>query len=111
MKHAHRLSMRAVCVLTSVVVWLPGNSCDLVCMGEQPLHVVPLLKFHSNHPSLSDDDDYNIPHWINHRSVLANASNLISVFISNKCNMNKMYTMLCSMSAAVSTCPRIRRHT
>ena len=36
-------------------------------MGEQPLHVVPLLKFHSNHPSLSSDDDYNIPHWINHR--------------------------------------------
>ncbi|KAI0221661.1 GATOR complex protein DEPDC5 [Lamellibrachia satsuma] len=45
-----------------------GNNSDLVCMGEQPLHVVPLFKFHNKNPSLSLDvgDDYNIPHWINH---------------------------------------------
>ncbi|KAK2181162.1 hypothetical protein NP493_409g08019, partial [Ridgeia piscesae] len=45
-----------------------GNNSDLVCMGEQPLHVVPLFKFHNKNPSISLDvgDDYNIPHWINH---------------------------------------------
>ncbi|ETE67102.1 DEP domain-containing protein 5, partial [Ophiophagus hannah] len=45
-----------------------GIGVDLVCMGEQPLHAVPLFKLHnrcsSGDPRLGDD--YNIPHWINH---------------------------------------------
>lgn len=45
-----------------------GIGSDLVCMGEQPLHAVPLLRFHSKtiHNGLDVGDDYNIPHWINH---------------------------------------------
>ena len=31
---------------------------DLVCLGEQPLHSVPLFKYEA-------DDDYDVPHWIN----------------------------------------------
>ncbi|CAH1800397.1 unnamed protein product [Owenia fusiformis] len=45
-----------------------GAGSDLVCMGEQPLHVVPLFKFHNKYASVTNDvgDDYNIPHWVNH---------------------------------------------
>jgi len=37
---------------------------DLVCLAEQPLHTVPLLKFFNGDADLGDD--YNIPHWMNH---------------------------------------------
>ncbi|XP_028415172.1 GATOR complex protein DEPDC5-like isoform X2 [Dendronephthya gigantea] len=44
-----------------------GMSADLVCMAEQPLHSVPLLKFHGKSDSSTlIGDDYGIPHWINH---------------------------------------------
>ncbi|XP_076434609.1 GATOR1 complex protein DEPDC5-like [Babylonia areolata] len=45
-----------------------GVGSDLVCMGEQPLHAVPLFKFHSRNvkSSVEVGDDYNIPHWMNH---------------------------------------------
>lgn len=33
---------------------------DLVCLGEQPLHSVPLFKYDSA-------DTYEVPHWINLR--------------------------------------------
>ena len=36
-------------------------------MAEQPLHSVPLLKFHGKFGSSTlIGDDYGIPHWINH---------------------------------------------
>ncbi|XP_075221255.1 GATOR complex protein Iml1 isoform X2 [Lycorma delicatula] len=41
-----------------------GVGCDLVCVGEQPLHAVPLLKFHNKDTSITADD-YSMPHWIN----------------------------------------------
>ncbi|EEB16663.1 DEP domain-containing protein, putative [Pediculus humanus corporis] len=41
-----------------------GVGSDLVCVGEQPLHAVPLLKFH-NKDSINAVDDYSMPHWIN----------------------------------------------
>lgn len=42
-----------------------GVSSDLVCVGEQPLHAVPLLKFHYKDSSLTSVDDYSMPHWLN----------------------------------------------
>ncbi|XP_067645950.1 GATOR complex protein Iml1 isoform X6 [Eurosta solidaginis] len=42
-----------------------GVGSDLVCVGEQPLHAVPLLKFHNKDTSLTSADDYSLPHWIN----------------------------------------------
>ena len=64
----------------SIVLWklkelifhiccLPGVSIDLVCLAEQPLHTVPLLKFFNKtlgHGDADLGDDYNIPHWMNH---------------------------------------------
>lgn len=42
-----------------------GVGSDLVCVGEQPLHAVPLLKFHNKDTPLTSADDYSLPHWIN----------------------------------------------
>ncbi|CAH1099750.1 unnamed protein product [Psylliodes chrysocephalus] len=42
-----------------------GVGSDLVCVGEQPLHAVPLLKFHNKDTNLNIPDDYSMPHWIN----------------------------------------------
>ena len=43
-------------------------AADLVCMAEQPLHTVPLLKFFDKSIGQTNSlgDDYSIPHWINH---------------------------------------------
>ncbi|KAF7279176.1 hypothetical protein GWI33_007586 [Rhynchophorus ferrugineus] len=42
-----------------------GVGSDLVCVGEQPLHAVPLLKFHNKDTHSNVPDDYSMPHWIN----------------------------------------------
>ncbi|KAM6423217.1 GATOR1 complex protein DEPDC5 isoform 3-T3 [Liasis olivaceus] len=59
---------RLLMILTKQRMIDNGIGVDLVCMGEQPLHAVPLFKLH-NRCSSGDSrlgDDYNIPHWINH---------------------------------------------
>jgi len=46
-----------------------GVSIDLVCLAEQPLHTVPLLKYFNKvrgQMEANIGDDYNIPHWMNH---------------------------------------------
>ncbi|XP_063081973.1 GATOR1 complex protein DEPDC5 isoform X10 [Cavia porcellus] len=59
---------RLLMILTKQRMIDNGIGVDLVCMGEQPLHAVPLFKLHNrNVPRDSRlGDDYNIPHWINH---------------------------------------------
>ncbi|XP_071445788.1 GATOR complex protein Iml1 isoform X2 [Hetaerina americana] len=42
-----------------------GVGSDLVCVGEQPLHAVPLFKFHNKDSFMCAVDDYSMPHWIN----------------------------------------------
>uniref|UniRef100_A0AAV2JQY5 DEP domain-containing protein n=1 Tax=Knipowitschia caucasica TaxID=637954 RepID=A0AAV2JQY5_KNICA len=59
---------RLLMILTKQRMIDNGIGVDLVCMGEQPLHAVPLFKLH-NKPTPGDSrvgDDYNLPHWINH---------------------------------------------
>ncbi|GAA6068960.1 GATOR complex protein DEPDC5, partial [Tachysurus ichikawai] len=54
---------------------------DLVCMGEQPLHAVPLFKLHNRTvPGDSRLDDYNLPHWINHSFYTSKSQGLCSSF-------------------------------
>lgn len=59
-----------------------GIGSDLVCLGEQPLHAVPLFKFQSKNPSgLDMKDDYNMPHWINLSFYSAVAAHSYSKFV------------------------------
>ncbi|XP_055914582.1 GATOR complex protein Iml1 isoform X2 [Eupeodes corollae] len=58
-----------------------GVGSDLVCVGEQPLHAVPLLKFHNKDTSLTSADDYSLPHWINLSFYSTNKKVAYSTFI------------------------------
>jgi len=53
----------------------------LVCVGEQPLHAVPLLKFHYKDVTLRTVDDYCFPHWINLSFYSSNKKVAYSSFI------------------------------
>jgi hypothetical protein len=50
---------RELAIITKERVIDNGIGSDLVCLGEQPLHAVPLFKYDSN------VDAYSIPNWIN----------------------------------------------
>lgn len=58
-----------------------GVGSDLVCVSEQPLHAVPLLKFHNKDPSLNSVDDYSMPHWINLSFYSTNKKVAYSTFV------------------------------
>ena len=68
--------------LTSIFFQIIDNGVgsDLVCVGEQPLHAVPLLKFH-NKASINAADDYSMPHWINLSFYSTNKKLAYSSFI------------------------------
>ncbi|XP_065209009.1 GATOR complex protein Iml1 isoform X2 [Planococcus citri] len=57
-----------------------GVGCDLVCVGEQPLHAVPLFKFHNKDTSIMRDD-YSMPHWINLSFYSSNKKLPYSTFV------------------------------
>lgn len=52
-----------------------------MCVGEQPLHAVPLLKFHNKDSSIDVADDYSMPHWINLSFYSTNKKVAYSTFI------------------------------
>uniref|UniRef100_A0A8C5EZU3 GATOR1 complex protein DEPDC5 n=1 Tax=Gopherus evgoodei TaxID=1825980 RepID=A0A8C5EZU3_9SAUR len=73
---------RLLMILTKQRMIDNGIGVDLVCMGEQPLHAVPLFKLH-NRSGLGDSrlgDDYNIPHWINHSFYTSKSQLLCNSF-------------------------------
>ncbi|XP_034411616.1 GATOR complex protein DEPDC5 isoform X1 [Cyclopterus lumpus] len=73
---------RLLMILTKQRMIDNGIGVDLVCMGEQPLHAVPLFKLH-NRTTPGDSrvgDDYNLPHWINHSFYTSKSQNSCSSF-------------------------------
>ncbi|CDW54175.1 DEP and DUF3608 domain containing protein [Trichuris trichiura] len=74
-----------------------GTPVDLVCLGEQPFHVVPLFVFVGDDRSSSDsllctnavknDEQYIVPHWMNtsyydpvkHGSSISNVTSRIKI--------------------------------
>ncbi|XP_064424153.1 GATOR1 complex protein DEPDC5 isoform X2 [Latimeria chalumnae] len=73
---------RLLMILTKQRMIDNGIGVDLVCMGEQPLHAVPLFKLHnkSNPADSRLGDDYNIPHWINHSFYTSSSQLFCSSF-------------------------------
>jgi hypothetical protein len=57
---------RLLAHLTRQRTVVSGIGSDLVCMGEQPLHAVPLFKYPTEH----GNNDFGVPHWLNYRQVL-----------------------------------------
>ncbi|KAF7223401.1 GATOR1 complex protein DEPDC5 isoform X2 [Nothobranchius furzeri] len=73
---------RLLMILTKQRMIDNGIGVDLVCMGEQPLHAVPLFKLHNRTTArdLRVGDDYNLPHWINHSFYTSKSLNSCSSF-------------------------------
>ncbi|XP_022536846.2 GATOR complex protein DEPDC5 isoform X1 [Astyanax mexicanus] len=72
---------RLLMILTKQRMIDNGIGVDLVCMGEQPLHAVPLFKLHNRTvPGDSRLDDYNLPHWINHSFYTSKSQGSSSCF-------------------------------
>ncbi|KAM9456644.1 GATOR1 complex protein DEPDC5 isoform 4-T5 [Clarias gariepinus] len=72
---------RLLMILTKQRMIDNGIGVDLVCMGEQPLHAVPLFKLHNRTvPGDSRLDDYSLPHWINHSFYTSKSQGSCSSF-------------------------------
>ncbi|XP_041453714.1 GATOR complex protein DEPDC5-like [Lytechinus variegatus] len=58
---------REMCKITRQRMIDNGIGSDLVCLAEQPLHAVPLFRFHNKTMDVGiHGGDYNIPHWLNY---------------------------------------------
>jgi hypothetical protein len=56
---------RELTMITKQRIIDSGVGSDLICVGEQPLHAVPLFKYHHKNPTAISTEDYSMPHWIN----------------------------------------------
>ncbi|XP_061551195.1 GATOR1 complex protein DEPDC5 isoform X3 [Phycodurus eques] len=84
---------RLLMILTKQRMIDNGIGVDLVCMGEQPLHAVPLFKLHNRStPDSCMGNDYNLPHWINHSFYTSKSLNSCNTFIPRiKCAGHKRH--------------------
>ena len=65
--------------MNEILFSILGVGVDLVCLGEQPLHAVPLIKFTSKSKNAAEDT-YSIPQWIN-LSYYSKPDSKSSVFV------------------------------
>ncbi|XP_077579911.1 GATOR1 complex protein DEPDC5 isoform X3 [Stigmatopora nigra] len=73
---------RLLMILTKQRMIDNGIGVDLVCMGEQPLHAVPLFKLQTkSSPDLCVENDYHLPHWINHSFYASKSQNSCNTFL------------------------------
>ena len=56
---------RDLTVITKQRIIDSGVGSDLICVGEQPLHAVPLFKMHTRGGEQGGREDFSMPHWIN----------------------------------------------
>jgi len=56
---------RDLTVITKQRIIDSGVGSDLICVGEQPLHAVPLFKMHGRGAETGGHEDYSMPHWMN----------------------------------------------
>uniref|UniRef100_A0AAQ4R2J5 DEP domain containing 5, GATOR1 subcomplex subunit n=1 Tax=Gasterosteus aculeatus aculeatus TaxID=481459 RepID=A0AAQ4R2J5_GASAC len=104
---------RLLMILTKQRMIDNGIGVDLVCMGEQPLHAVPLFKLH-NRTAPGDSrvgDDYNLPHWINHSFYTSKSQNSCSSFTpriklaGRKLHAEKSKSTLCASKESENSLP------
>uniref|UniRef100_A0A8C3A8R4 DEP domain containing 5, GATOR1 subcomplex subunit n=1 Tax=Cyclopterus lumpus TaxID=8103 RepID=A0A8C3A8R4_CYCLU len=104
---------RLLMILTKQRMIDNGIGVDLVCMGEQPLHAVPLFKLH-NRTTPGDSrvgDDYNLPHWINHSFYTSKSQNSCSSFTpriklaGRKLHAEKFKSTLCAPKDSENSLP------
>ncbi|XP_011614624.1 GATOR complex protein DEPDC5 isoform X2 [Takifugu rubripes] len=108
---------RQLMILTKQRMIDNGIGVDLVCMGEQPLHAVPLFKLHNRMMGVDSHvgDDYHLPHWINHSFYTSKSQTSCSSFTpritvaglkltTEKSRFNKDHT-LCSPKDTESSLP------
>uniref|UniRef100_A0A3B5B1W8 DEP domain containing 5, GATOR1 subcomplex subunit n=1 Tax=Stegastes partitus TaxID=144197 RepID=A0A3B5B1W8_9TELE len=104
---------RLLMILTKQRMIDNGIGVDLVCMGEQPLHAVPLFKLH-NRTTPGDSrvgDDYNLPHWINHSFYTSKSQNSCSSFTpriklaGRKLHAEKFKSTLCAPKDSDNSLP------
>ncbi|XP_023323795.1 GATOR complex protein DEPDC5 [Eurytemora carolleeae] len=73
---------RDLTVITKQRMIDSGVGSDLLCVGEQPLHAVPLFKMHAKHGGHHDrQEDFSMPWWINLSFYTSNKKIGYSTFI------------------------------